>query len=265
VFQFLDYCDELSFSVRTDGQLRQTTVLAGVTAEQDLCLRAARLLRERAATGLGADISVTKRIPMGGGLGGGSSDAATTLIALNRLWGLGLPPAELAAIGLELGADVPVFVHGRAAWGEGVGERLEPLDLPEPWFVVVVPPVQVSTALIFREFAAGRSTPDGGSGQLTHYRPPITIRDFRAGAGENDLEPLVRKRYPEVDQALRWLSRYGAGARMTGSGACVFLEQSDEAGARDILGQLPPPMTGFVARGLNRSPVLNRLARGVQG
>jgi 4-diphosphocytidyl-2-C-methyl-D-erythritol kinase len=185
-------------------------------------------------------IHLRKRIPAGGGLGGGSSDAATTLLALNELWGLNRSRAELAALGLQLGADVPVFIGGRAAWAEGVGEVLTPLDLDEPWYLVLAPPVAVSTAAIF------------GDPDLTHLTPPITIRAFRAGLGGNDLEPVARRRYPQVDEAIRWLAQYGP-AHMTGSGGCVFLRVADRAQGEEILGRAPFP--GFVARGRNRHPL----------
>lgn len=242
VFQFLDYADELSFRVVPDGRIARPLGLAGVPPEKDLSVRAARLLQERGGTRLGVEIGLTKRIPAGGGLGGGSSDAATTLLALNELWGLHLPRAELAALGLELGADVPVFVHGRAAWAEGVGEALTPIELGEPWYVVLAPPVSVSTAEVF----AGL--------QLTHYSPAITIRDFRAGRTRNDLEAYVRRRHPEVEQTLNWLSQFGA-ARMSGSGGCVFLRVADEPEGRRILARAPSPLSGFVARGMNRHPL----------
>lgn len=242
VFQFLDYCDELSFEITDDGRIARATELAGVPAEADLTLRAARLLQAHARMTRGAVIHLKKRIPAGGGLGGGSSDAATTLIALNELWGLGLPRAELAVLGLELGADVPVFIHGRAAWAEGVGEVLTPVEPAERWYLVLVPPAQVSTAAVFAD------------PELTRHTPPITIRAFLEGRGGNDLEPVVRRRHPEVDRALRWLSQYGT-ARMTGSGACVFLPLADRAEGERILAQRPQSFGGFTARGVNRHPL----------
>lgn len=242
VFQFLDYGDELEFEATADGCIRHRAPVLGVEAERELCIRAAHLLKAMAPPATGATIRLRKHLPLGGGLGGGSSDAATTLVALNRLWELGLSADRLAALGLQLGADVPVFVHGHAAWAEGVGERLTPVDLPEPWYVVLVPPVQVSTAAIFAD------------PELTRDSPPITIRAFREGAGRNDLEPVVRRRYPQVGDALDWLRRYGP-ARMTGSGASVFLAVADRAEAERILAQRPDGCDGFAARGLNRSPL----------
>ena len=249
VFQFLDYGDELRFTVRDDGVIHALHNLPGVTSEQDLTVRAAQLLKENTGTSRGADIELTKRLPIGGGLGGGSSDAATTLVALNHLWKLGLSVDELAKLGLRLGADVPVFVHGRAAWGEGVGERLTPMQLEEPWYVVIVPSCRVSTGEIF-------ASPD-----LTRDAKPITIRDFLAGKGGNDCEVLVCQRYPEVAQALRWLGGH-ASARMTGTGSCVFAAFPDEASARRVAGQFiaerPDGGQALVAQGLNLSP-LHRL------
>jgi 4-diphosphocytidyl-2-C-methyl-D-erythritol kinase len=242
VFQFLDYGDTLYFDALDTPDVVRAKEIPGVPADADLCVRAARLLQARYQARRGVQITLDKRLPAGGGLGGGSSDCATTLIALNELWQLGLSRTELAEVGLALGADVPVFVQGQAAWAEGVGERLTPLALDEPWFVVVVPPVSVSTAAVFQGF------------QLTPGRPPLTIRAFQNGGGVNDLEPVVRRRYPEVDAALNWLSRYG-DARMTGSGGCVFLRVQDETTGRRILADAPNGYTGFVARAMNRHPL----------
>jgi len=248
-FQFLDFGDELKFLITDDGRIRRAVPLPGVPEDKDLTLRAARLLQETAAVTQGVEIHLTKRIPTGGGLGGGSSDAATTLLALNQLWQVHLPIPELAALGLTLGADVPVFVHGHAAWAEGVGEVLTPIEPEEAWYLVVVPPVHVSTAQVFAD------------PQLTRYSPPITIRAFHEGQGtRNDLEPVVRSRYPEVDRALRLFAEFGA-ARMSGSGGCVFLKVQDENRGRELLKQIPKPYTGFVARGLNRHPFYSRIAR----
>jgi 4-diphosphocytidyl-2-C-methyl-D-erythritol kinase len=242
IFQFLDYSDELRFEVTTDGAIARAAPLPGVAEDDDLSIRAARALRAHTGSRRGAVIHLAKRIPAGGGLGGGSSDAATTLLALNRLWDLELPRPELAALGLKLGADVPVFVHGRAAWAEGVGEVLTPVELDEPWYLVLIPPVQVSTAAVF-------SDP-----QLTRHTPPITIRAFRAGQAGNDLESVVRRRYPEVDRALTWLSDFGQ-PRMTGSGGCVYLTVADREAGERILKAAPDGYTGFVARGMNRHPL----------
>jgi len=246
-FQFLDVGDVLRFEVTRGGGIELECDLAGIPAGQNLIVRAARRLADHTGCQQGARIRVDKRLPAGGGLGGGSSDAATTLVALNVLWKLGLDGDELAWLGLQLGADVPVFVHGAAAWAEGVGEKLTPLpELAEPWYLVVYPAVRVSTAEIF-------SDP-----QLTRNTHPLKIPAFLSGAGVNHLEPVVVRRYPEVGKALNWLSKHQA-ARMTGSGACVFAPCQDRYQAESILKQLPAPWTGFVARGCNRSPLLERL------
>jgi 4-diphosphocytidyl-2-C-methyl-D-erythritol kinase len=247
VFQFIDHQDWLWFGVRTDGRVRQLTPVAGVPEEHDLTVRAARALQQATGCRLGVEIRIEKRLPLGGGLGGGSSDAATTLVALNRIWDLGLPRDELAGLGLDLGADVPVFVHGQASWGEGVGEELTPVELPEPWYLVLVPPCQVSTGAVFAH------------PKLTRDSLPVTIRDFLSGDRSNDCLPVVRAAYPPVAAALDWLSGQGQ-ARLTGTGACCFAEFADLGSARAALDRLPPGLEGFVARGLNRSPLLERLA-----
>lgn len=248
-FQFLDFGDELVFHVTDDGQLTRTRELPGVTVNADLVLRAARALQVATGCSKGAAITLTKRIPTGGGLGGGSSDAATTLIALNQLWGTGLSVEQLAALGLTLGADVPVFIHGHAAWAEGVGEQLTPIDPPECWYLVVAPPAQVSTVGVFVEFAQHRA--------LTPYTSPRTIRDLRAGGLGNELEPLVRRRYPDVERAFQRLAQHGQ-PRMSGSGACVFIEVADADAGNRICAALPDRFTGFVARGMNRHPLSRR-------
>lgn len=247
VFQFLDCMDRLDFRVRPGGGINRLSDVPGVLPDHDLVVRAARLLQSRCGVELGADIRIEKMLPIGGGLGGGSSDAACALVALNRLWGCGLSSNELASLGLGLGADVPVFVHGKAAWAEGVGERFAPIVLPEDWFLVVVPPCHVSTAEIF-------AAPD-----LTRDSARITIRAFTAGETGNDCLPVVRDRYPAVAQALEWLGQF-AEARLTGTGACVFAAFESEARARQVLAMLPRGFEGFVARGTNQSPLLARRA-----
>lgn len=244
VFQFLDHGDRLDFTPTGDGRLTLEPALPGVRETDNLVLRAARRLQAVTGTGHGARIRLHKRLPMGGGLGGGSSDAATTLVALNRLWSLGLPPVELERLGLELGADVPVFVRGLASWAEGVGERLTPVALPEPWYVVLAPACHVDTGAVFAD------------PELTRDSKPLKISDFLSGRGGNDCEAVVARRYPAVAAALDWLQRHG-DARMTGTGACVFAPCGDEAAARAILAAAPFP--GFAARGCNRSPLLARL------
>jgi len=249
VFQFLGHGDRLWFETVSGDGIELAGGLPVVAPEDDLIIRAARALQRKTGHRAGVRITLDKRLPAGGGLGGGSSDAATTLVALNYLWALDLDEDALADIGLELGADVPVFVRGRAAWAEGVGEQLTPLDqLDTPWFLVIDPAVSVSTAEIF-------SDP-----QLTRNAPPLKIPAFLSGAGINDLEAVVVRRYPEVANALNWLSKHQP-ARMTGSGGCLFSVFPDEASAQAVLQQLPAPWTGFVARGCNRSPLMERLAR----
>ncbi len=248
VFQFLNYADMLRFSPRDDGEIRRCYDFPGVSEDDDLILRAARLLQQHSGAGFGADIELEKKLPLGGGLGGGSSDAATTLVALNAIWRTGLSPDELAQLGLQLGADVPVFVQGQAAWAEGVGEALSPVKLPEPWYVVLIPQINVSTARVF-------SDP-----QLRRDCPAITIRDFLAGvAVHNVCESRVRTAYPEVDAALRALEAY-APARMTGTGACVFAAFDSELAARSACKSLSMQWQGFVAQGMNRSPLNSCLA-----
>jgi len=257
LFQFLDVADELRFDLTRDGRIVRARELAGVPEERDLCVRAARLLQAESGITQGAVIHLDKRLPLGGGLGGGSSDAATTLLALNELWGCSLTLEALAALGLALGADVPVFVHGHAAWAEGVGEILTPADPPERWVVVLAPPPAVSTAQVFTTFDREHD--------LTPYSPAITIRDFYAGQGRNDLEPVVRRLYPEVDNALKWLGNYG-DARMTGSGACVFLPVLDAAAGQEILAECPAALAdGFVARGRNVHPLFKGTRDEVKG
>jgi 4-diphosphocytidyl-2-C-methyl-D-erythritol kinase len=252
-FQFVDLCDEITIEVRTDGRIRRVAEMPGVAEDADLCVRAARALKTAASCALGADIGVLKRIPMGAGLGGGSSDAATCLVALNHLWQLHWPVDDLAALGLKLGADVPVFVRGRAAWAEGIGERLTPLYPPlapfEAIYLILKPNVGVATAEIFQD------------PELTRNSAPITIHGFLASGGRNDCLAVVRRRYPEVARALDWLSGFGL-ARLTGTGACVFLAIESMERGREILGMLPPAVDAFLARGLNDSPLLERLAAG---
>jgi 4-diphosphocytidyl-2-C-methyl-D-erythritol kinase len=252
-FQFVDLQDEISIQVRKDGAIRRLVEIPGVAQDADLCLRAGRALQAATGCVLGADIGLLKRIPIGGGLGGGSSDAATCLVALNHLWGLKLAQEELAAIGLKLGADVPVFIYGRVAWAEGVGERLTLLYPPEAPsetnYLILKPNVFVATAAVFQD------------PELTRNSAPITIHGFLASGGRNDCLGVVRRRYPEVAQALDWLSAYGS-ARLTGTGACVFLACESLERGREIMREVPPACEAYVARGLNDSPLLKRLATG---
>ncbi len=246
VFQFLDYGDDLYFEPREDGRITRLNPLAGIPPEQDLTMRAANALQRTTGCQQGVGIGLTKRLPIGGGLGGGSSDAATVLVALNRIWGCGLSADELISLGLRLGADVPVFIYGYAAWAEGVGERLEQLDLPEPWFAVIKPPVEVSTAAVF------------AAPELTRNCTPITITDFLSRGGENVCEPVVRRRYPQIARALDWLDDF-APAHLTGTGSCVFARFPMRTDAQRVVDQLPMGWRGFVAKGLNRSPLQSRL------
>ncbi len=242
VFQFLDYGDRVGLAARGDRKVRRVNPIRGIDHDRDLVVRAARLLQREFGVRRGVDIDLHKRLPMGGGLGGGSSNAATTLVGLNLLWGLGLGRGELARLGARLGADVPIFVHGRAAWAEGVGDQFQPLELEQPWYLVVIPPCQVSTAAIF------------SANELTRDSARITIADFVAGNDANDCEPIVLHRYPEVARAMEWLRRFGR-PRLTGTGACVFTAFDEEFAAQGALAALPQSYAGFVARGLNESPL----------
>ena len=246
VFQFLDYGDDLYFKLNTSGDITRSYDL-GFSEEVDLCMRAAALLQRYAAPNSGVEIGITKRLPMGGGLGGGSSDAATVLIALNSLWDIGLSRAKLAEIGLSLGADVPVFVMGSSAWAEGVGDDLTPLELAEPWFVVLNPQINVSTAHIFT------------NKHLTAAPQMKKIRALEKGIdssfGENQLEAIVRAEYPQVNSLIEWLSQYGQ-PRMSGSGGSVFMPVADQQYGLEILAKRPSYSVGFVARGVNKHPLL---------
>ena len=246
VFQFLDYGDDLYFDLNCSGEITRSYDL-GFSEDVDLCMRAARLLRKKAAPNSGVTIGIKKRLPMGGGLGGGSSNAATVLIALNSLWNIGLSRNELAGLGLSLGADVPVFVMGRSAWAEGVGDELTPLELAEPWFVVLNPQINVSTAQIFT------------NKHLTAAPQMKKIRALEKGIdssfGENQLEPIVRAEYPQVNSLIEWLSQYGK-PRMSGSGGSVFMPVSDQQYGLEILAKRPSYSVGFVAKGVNNHPLL---------
>ncbi|HWW07446.1 4-(cytidine 5'-diphospho)-2-C-methyl-D-erythritol kinase [Collimonas sp.] len=262
VFQLVDFSDLLHFEVRADDLIRRTTDIPGVPEESDLIVRAARLLqnaiREKAgaagitAAGFGANISIEKKLPMGGGLGGGSSDAATTLMALNHLWQGGLSREELMVLGLQLGADVPFFLFGRNAFAEGIGETLQKLDTPSQWFVIIQPGVTIPTALIF------------SSSELTRNTKPVKMTDFSIGTkklfGKNDLEPVAAKQFPEVADAIKWLSNYGE-ARMTGSGACVFCGFTQEEQADEVLKQLPNHWKAWKAKAMQEHPLAGLLDR----
>jgi 4-diphosphocytidyl-2-C-methyl-D-erythritol kinase len=246
--QFIDLTDELRFYRRPPGQIERVAGPADIPSDQDLAVRAARLLAEKTGIDLGVGIELDKRIPVQGGLGGGSSDAATVLVALNRLWAANLSVEALAELGLRLGADVPFFVRGQASWVEGVGERLTPAAFPEQVFLVVKPAAAVSTAEIFQ------------APELTRNSPITTIRAFLAEGGRNDCVATVRSRYPDVAEALDWLGKV-SDPRLTGTGACVFAAMPDADSAAAIQRTLPARWSGFVTRGLNRSPLLDRLAQ----
>lgn len=249
-FQLIDRCDTLDFAVRDDGRIMRTNDIPGVPEESDLVVRAARLLREAAGRiELGASITVNKILPMGGGLGGGSSDAATTLLALNHLWGTGFPRQALMDIGLTLGADVPFFIFGRNAFAEGVGEALSPLATADCWYLVIEPGVSVPTSIIF------------SSKQLTRDTKAVRITDFPDATkqvvsrfGKNDLEMVATRHFPEIAEAVEWLSKFG-NARMTGSGACVFCAFEHEHQADEALKQLPSRWNGWKAKAMQEHPL----------
>lgn len=265
VFRLIDRADTVHLELREDGRVVREADLPGVAEDQDLTVRAARLLQAYAPEGAGVSIRLDKVLPLGGGLGGGSSDAATVLLALNRLWQVCLPRETLQELALQLGADVPVFVFGQSAFAEGVGEILHPVSVPPAWYVVLMPPVQVPTAAIF------------AAPELTRNTPPLKIAPFSAGAGRpalhgfqpvdsrspleghNDLQPVVVGRYPEVARHLEWLAQFGE-ARMTGSGACVFAAFGTQEAAHEVLRQLPDTMQGFVAQGLDKHPLYDSCA-----
>ena len=249
VFQLIDLCDAIDISVREDGEISRPNGPAGVAESDDLIVRAAKALKAATGTPLGANISVLKRIPMGGGLGGGSSDAATTLVALNKMWTLGLTSEQIAEIGVTLGADVAIFVHGRSAWAEGVGEKLTPVGLgADSWYVVIFPGVGVPTATVFQ------------APELTRNSPPTTMRGFLETGGRNDCEAVVRARFPAVAEALDWLARH-APARLTGTGSCVFAKFARAADAERVAARVPDTWRVWVARGLDSSPLRDELAR----
>ena len=250
VFQILDFGDELTFSLNDDNRINLRSNLADVPTTQNLVMRAARLLQAHSHCALGADITLTKRLPMGGGLGGGSSDAATTLLGLNKLWDLQLDIDTLARLGLQLGADVPVFVRGHSSWAEGIGEILTPIELPEQWFVVLTPDCSINTADIF------------SAEQLTRNTAAITIAAFSQGGNQiatrNDCQPVVEQAYPAVRNVLKWLSSHTA-CRMTGTGSSVFAGLPTREQAEAVLAQKPIGVSGFVAKGVNISPTLRQL------
>lgn len=245
VFQLLDFYDTLHIKPTQNGEIKRINEIDGVPASQDICALAASALQQKTGCKLGVEYMVEKRIPMGGGLGGGSSDAATMLLALNHLWRLGLSRNELMQIGLSLGADVPLFIFGQNAWAEGVGEILSPIDLPEKYYVVLTPPAHVSTAQVF------------ANSTLTRNTKPLKIADFSRDANleifKNDLEAIVCKEFPAVATSLKWLNQFGL-ARMSGSGASVFMAVNSKQSADELLAKKPANITGFVAKGIVKHP-----------
>ena len=249
VFTLIDHCDRLRIRLRDNDRVERVSMVPGVPAGEDLAVRAAMLLKEATGSPLGADIELDKRIPMGAGLGGGSSDAATVLMVLDRLWETNLGTEVLAELAAGLGADVPFFLHGRPAWVEGIGDDIRPIDLPPRWYLVVQPPVAVPTREIF---AASELTRDTEALKMEDFS--AQPRDFQTEAFRNDLEAVAAARYPAVGEALKWL-RERAPARMTGSGSCVFAAFEARERAEEILGELPGGLKGFVARGLMNHPL----------
>ena len=242
LFQFIDYCDEVTLSLRADKRIRRSNHIKAIPEQTDLVIKAAVLLQQYSASTYGVDITLHKKLPMGSGLGGGSSDAASVLLGLNHLWQCQLSIDELATLGLQLGADIPIFIRGYAAWAEGIGEKIQPVAVAEPWYLIIQPMVHISTAKIFS---------DKG---LTRNCKPIKMSHFLEGQVGNVFEPLVRKMYPEVDSALNWLSQFSQ-AKLTGSGSCIFAAFLNEDNALAVLKQLPPKWQGFVAKGKNISPL----------
>jgi 4-diphosphocytidyl-2-C-methyl-D-erythritol kinase len=249
VFRLIDLCDRVELTVREDGTISRPQGPAEVPEASDLTVRAARALKEATGTRFGAEIAIRKSIPIGGGLGGGSSDAATTLVALNQMWQTGLNCQEIAAIGARLGADIPIFVAGRSAWAEGIGDRLTPVSLgADCWYLVIFPGVGVPTATVFQ------------AAELTRNSPPTTMRGFLETGGRNDCEAVVRTQFPAVGEALDWLGRH-ATARLTGTGSCVFAEFSRAPDAERVAARVPDNWRAYVARGLDNSPLLEELGR----
>ena len=242
LFQLLDYGDELHLRRREDNQIKLLTPIAGIAAEENLLVKTAKLLHPLSRYEAGVDIALTKRLPIGGGIGGGSSNAASALLGLNKLWNLKLSIEQLAELGLKLGADVPVFVRGQTAWAEGIGEVLEAIQTPPLWYVVIKPACEVSTAEIFSHQ------------QLTRHDSPIKIAAFLEGGSPNSCQPLVRRLYPEVDKALIWLDHF-APAKLTGTGSCIFAGFVNQASAEAVFAQRPTSLSGFVARAVQRSPL----------
>ena len=246
LFQLLDYGDQLDFTVNNSSEIRITPPIPNLPSEQNIIYRAAQALQQYSGCTLGVDIELHKHLPMGGGLGGGSSNAATTLLGLNHLWQLNLSQQELLNIGIKLGADVPVFIQGNTAWAEGIGEQLTPVDMPSYWYLVLIPNVHVSTAEVFSHQG------------LTRNSHAIKIRAFLEQGGKNNCQTVVEMLYPEVKKAREWLAQF-AQARLTGTGACLFAHFDSETDAKSVFEQIPAPWQGFIARGINTSPLLTNL------
>lgn len=244
IFQLLDYSDEITLQRRSDGKICRTHSLDGLKSADDLIVKAAKALKQYTGTSWGADVGVTKYLPVGGGIGGGSSDAASTLVGLNKLWQCNLTHKELLALGRSLGADVPVFVSGRNAWAEGIGDILTEINLPEKWYLVIHPRVHISTANLF------------SSDELTRDKALLKIRNFPDTDTSNVFEEVARKQYPEVDIALRWLSEFSE-SKMTGTGSCIFTSFDSEKSANEVLTQVPERWNAFVAKSVSRSSMLN--------
>ena len=246
LFQLLDYGDQLDISTHQNGNIQLSPSIPGVPSKENLIYRAAKALQQHSGCKLGATIHLHKRLPLGAGLGGGSSNAATTLLGLNALWQLNLPQKELLEIGAQLGADVPIFILGHTAWAEGVGEQLTPMEMPNHWYLILTPNVHIATAEIFANQG------------LTRHSPPIKIRAFLEQGSRNDCQLVVEALYPEVKKARKWLAQF-ADTRLTGTGASLFAHFASEADARSVLKQVPTPWKGFVAKGVNQSPLLHSL------
>ena len=245
VFQLLDFGDEIQFDSQDDGNINVSGNYTGIKLVDDLAYKAATLLKEVAGTSKGICISINKHIPIGSGLGGGSTDAATVLVALNQIWKVGLSTSELMELGLKLGADVPVFIYGHTAWAEGIGDKLEPLMLPEDWYLVIYPKCCVNTAQVFN------------NSNLTRNSSPITIRDFKRGLHKNDCEIVVFREFPEIAEAAGWLGQW-TQARLTGTGSCVFGKFMSIQSVNEVFDRLPRKWQGFVTKGINKSTLLDR-------
>lgn len=246
IFQFIDTCDTLRITARDDSNIHVNTKIPGIADRNNLVLRAAKMIQAYDKKRRGVDINLQKKLPIGGGLGGGSSDAATTLLGLNHLWDLQLPIEQLLQMGLQLGADVPVFIFGKACWAEGIGEKLTPMNLPQSWYLVLVPPVEISTAEVFFDKNLPRDT------------PKCELSKHLLQTGSNDCQRVVIDKYPEVATALNWLNQFSTG-QMTGTGACLFARFNNKQEAQAIMDKMPPDYKGFVTQGLNTSPLLTTL------